>query len=202
MALPTYNRQNRRQSFQQLPKDAYVVIIKGAKEENNKNGKGTHLTIAFDIAEGEYAGFYQKQFDANTSEDKKWPNDAIFYLSVPVDGSPDYVWTNWNTFFADLEDSNNGFVFSGDMKTLKGKVVGGKFHNEQSQAPNGTVYDHTRLRWTCVAADVRNGKAGKLPQDKLIAASSQRPGPAASGAAVDENGFMYIPEGTEEEVPF
>lgn len=195
MALPTYDKSKRKKSFERLPKGAYVVVIKAAKQEDNKSGKGSHLSIAFDIAEGEYKGVYQKQFDANTNEDKKWPNDAIFYLNIPDDKSPEWTESNWNTFFADLEDSNDGFVFTGDEKALKGKLIGGKFHIEQSEY-NGKVYNHTRLRWTCVADDVRNGKAGQLPDDKLIAGS------AASAPAVGSDGFMQIPEGADEELPF
>lgn len=167
MALPTYDKTKRKQNFQQLPKGAYVVIIKNAKEVQNKNGSGTHLEIAFDIAEGEYKGFYMDQFERSTSEDKKYSRDAYYYLNVPDDNSKPYIWSNWNTFFADLEDSNNGFVFAGDVATLKGKLIGGKFANEQS-AYNGNVYNHTKLRWTCVADDVRNNKAGKMPPDKLV----------------------------------
>ena len=118
----------------------------------------------------------------------------MFYLSVPADTSPSYVWDNWNTFFADLEDSNNGFVFSGDPASLKGKIIGGKFANEQSEY-NGKIYDHTKLRWTCVADDVRAGKAGKMPNDKLIA-------PAAPKASSSMDGFMDIPDTAEEELPF
>lgn len=197
MALPTYNKNNRRKSFEQLPKGAYVVRIMGAKEEPNKNGKGTHLSIAFDIAEGEYADFYGNQFNSGSNEDKKWPFDAVYYLSVPNDDSMAYVWTNWNTFFADLEDSNNGFVFAGDPKTLKGKLIGGKFAIEQSEA-NGNVYDHTRLKWTCVAADVRNGKPGKMPKDKLV--QGVRAGSATP--ATDSDGFLSIPEDVDTELPF
>lgn len=197
MALPTYNKNQRRRTFEALPKDAYVVRIMDAREEQNKNNSGRHIKIAFDIAEGEYKGFYQEQFDRNASEDKKWPNDAVYYLTVPEDNSPAYVFTNWNSFFADLEDSNNGFVFGGDVKTLKGKLVGGKFHIEQTEA-NGNIYDHTRLRWTCVAEDVRKGKAGKLPNDKLIGS-----GAATKSAQVpSDNGFMNIPEGSDDELPF
>ena len=127
----------------------------------------------------------------STSEDKKWPYDARHYITVPADGCQTFIWDNWNTFFADLEDSNNGFVFGGDIKTLKGKLIGGKFYIEQTEY-NGNIYDHTRLKWTCVADDVRNGKAGKMPKDKLI-----EPTPKT-----DANGFMDIPEGTEEEVPW
>lgn len=194
MSLPKYDKSRRRKTFELLPKGAYIIKIKAAREDENRTGSGTHLTIAFDISEGEYAGFYDQQFQGNTNEDKKWPNDAMFYLSVPADTSPSYVWDNWNTFFADLEDSNNGFVFSGDPASLKGKIIGGKFANEQSEY-NGKIYDHTKLRWTCVADDVRAGKAGKMPNDKLIA-------PAAPKASSSMDGFMDIPDTAEEELPF
>lgn len=197
MALPKYDKSKRRRTFEQLPKGAYVIRIKGAKEEQNKNNSGSHLTIIFDIAEGDYAGFYMKQYESNGSEDKKWPNDATYYLTVPNDNSPEYVWTNWNTFFGDLEESNNGFVFGGDLKTLKEKLLGGKFAIEQSAGNDGTVYDHTRLRWTCVADDVRNGKPGKMPNDKLVSASSGNQAPAAAAP-----GFVPIDDDTDEELPF
>lgn len=197
MALPTYNKDARRKSFSTLPKGAYVIKIKSAREDANKKSSGTHLTIAFDIAEGEYADFYSEQFETSPNEDKKWPNDAIFYLTVPYDGCKEYVWANWNTFFADLEDSNNGFVFSGDVKQLRGKILGGKFAIEQSEY-NGNVYDHTKLRWTCVAADVRNGKAGKMPNDKLVTAKAG----AAPSLPTDANGFVSIPVDADEEIPF
>ena len=196
MSLPTYDKSKRKKSFQQLPKGAYVVRIKAAKEEENKSGKGSHLKIAFDIAEGEYRAFYENMYNGQADENKKWPNDATYMLNIPTDSSESYIWDNWNTFFADLEDSNNGFVFAGDPKTLKDKLIGGKFHIEQTEY-NGKIYNHTRLKWTCVAADVRNGKAGALPNDKLIAGSATPNAPKT-----DANGFMEIPEGMDEEVPF
>lgn len=197
MTLPTYDKSKRKKTYEALPKDAYVVKIMNAKEVENKNGSGSHVAIAFDIAEGDYKNFYMEQFDANTSEDKKWPNDAIYRLTIPSDGSQQFVIDNWNTFFADLEDSNNGFVFKGTLSTLKNKLIGGKFHIEQTQY-NGKVYNHTRLRWTCVADDVRTGKAVKnLPNDKLInSAPASRPG------SVQETDFIDIPETDKEEIPF
>ena len=191
MALPTYDKSKRRKTFEQLPKGAYVVQIKSAREDANKKNSGSHLTIAFDIAEGEYKGFYQNQFDNNTNEDKKWPNDAVFYLTIPQDDSAQYIWDSYNTFFADLEDSNGGFVFDGDIKKLKGKVIGGKFAIEQSEY-NGKIYDHTKMRWTCVADDVRQGKAGKLPNDKLITSSTSS----------NTSGFNPIASMDDADIPF
>ena len=48
-------------SREQLPVGGYEVKIISAKEE--VFDWGTRLAIAFDIAEGDYAGFYQKDFD-------------------------------------------------------------------------------------------------------------------------------------------
>jgi hypothetical protein len=195
MSLPTYNRNNRRKTFEPLPKGAYVVRILSAKTAETKSGFN-QLVIAFDIAEGQYKDFYKAQYDANSSEDKKWSNDAVFRLTIPYDRCQDYVVTNWDSFFADLEDSNNGFVFNGDEKALKGKLIGAKMHIEQSEY-NGKVYDHTRMKWTCVADDVRNGKAGRLPNDKLIAGSSGNNRSAADNYA--NSGFSSA---DDEELPF
>ena len=199
MALPTYDKSKRRKNFEHLPKGAYVVKILGAKEETGNYGQ--QVAIYFDIAEGEHRDFYNKQYESNTSEDKVWPYDAVFYLTVPTDGCADWIWTKWNTFFGDLEDSNKGYIFDGDVKKLKGKLIGGKFHNKQTEY-NGNVYDHTKLKWTCVAEDVRKGKAGKMPNDALVGGSrSNRNTPAASGNS-EMDGFVNLPEGAEEELPF
>jgi len=201
MALPTYDKSKRKSTnFEQLPKGAYVIKIMGAKEDTWPSGDNC-LKIAFDIAEGKYKGFYQDMFDRNTNEDKQWPYDAVFALNIPNDQSKDYVWSNWNTFFADLEDSNNGFTFDGDLKKLKGKIVGGKFHNKQ-KAKNGNVYDHIVMKWSCVADDVRNGKAGKLPNDVLANNSAPATGGTFKNNADDLDGFVNLPDGSAEELPF
>ena len=201
MALPKYDKSKRKSNnYIQLPKGAYVIVIKGAKMDKWPSGD-ERIAIAFDIAEGEYKGIYQSQFDSDTRSGKEWPYDAVFLLTAPTDSSPDWVWNNYNTFFADLEDSNNGFVFSGDLKTLKGKVIGGKFHNRQTEK-DGNVYDHIVMKWTCIADDVRNNRAGKLPNDKLIGTGT-RASRASSSASADSDGFMDIPDGTvDEELPF
>ena len=157
----------------------------------------TQLVIAFDINEGEYKDYYKAQFDRNSNEDKKWPNDGTFRLTIPYQGCADYIVTNWDSFFADLEDSNGGFAFSGDEKALKGKILGGKFHIEESEW-NGKIYSHTRMRWTCTADAVRQGKAGRLPNDKLIERK-----PATSGASVNDyvsGGFATVAD--IDEIPF
>ena len=188
MALPTYDKSKRRKNFEHLPKGAYVVKILGAKEETGSYGQ--HVAIYFDIAEGEYLNFYNKQYEANTNEDKNWPYDAVFYLTVPTDGCADWIWTKWNTFFGDLEDSNNGFVFDGDVKKLKGKLIGGVFHIKQS-AKGDKVYSNTKMKWSCVADDVRNGKITRFPDDVIVQKNAQ---------TIDD--FVNLPDGTDEKAPW
>ena len=201
MALPKYDKSKRKSNnYIQLPKGAYVIVIKGAKMRKWDDG-GESIAIAFDIAEGEYKGLYQSQFDSDTRSGKEWPYDAVFLLTAPTDSSPDWVWNNYNTFFADLEDSNNGFVFSGDLKTLKGKVIGGKFHNRQTEK-DGNVYDHIVMKWTCTADAVRTGKAGKLPNDKLVGGGSARGSRTTTSSKSPGDDFINVPDGADEELPF
>ena len=200
MALPKYDKSKRKSNnYVQLPKGAYVIVIKGAKMDKWPSGD-ERIAIAFDIAEGEYKGLYQSQFDSDTRSGKQWPYDAVFNLNVPTDSSEPWVWDTYNSFFADLEDSNNGFVFSGDLKALKGKVIGGKFHNRQTEK-DGNIYDHIVMKWTCIADDVRNNRAGKLPNDKLIGAGT-RTSKASTPAPSDSDGFMDVSGAIDEELPF
>jgi len=202
MALPKYDKSKRKTSnYYQLPKGAYVIVIKGAKIKEWDNG-GESIAMAFDIAEGEHKGIYQAQFDSDTRSGKEWPYDGVFNLNVPTDSSEDWVWDNYNSFFADLEDSNNGFVFAGNLATLKGKLIGAKFYNKQSEK-DGTIYDHIvpKAGWTCIADDVRKGKAGKLPNDKLVGgAPRSRKNAASSGN--EPGDFVSVPDGVDEELPF
>lgn len=177
--------------FEQLPKGAYVIKIVKAKEEDNKNGSGTHIKIAFDIAEGDYKDFYKKQFDANANEDKHWPYDGVHNMSTPDDNSPQWMIDNFGTFVAALEDSNDGYHWDWDETKWKGLVIGALFRIEQSES-NGNVYDHTRPYWFRNAQSVRDGKYGRLPKDKLVTNVS-RPSPDA---------FMDVPETAADDIPF
>ena len=184
-----YERKEVRE-FEQLPKGAYVIKLLSVKEEENKSGAGSHLKIAFDIAEGEYTGFYKRSFEADPREDKKWPNDAVLYITCPDDNSPQFVLDNFNSFMTAVEDSNAGYHWGWDENTLKDKLVGAKFYIEQSQY-NGKIYDHTKAKWFIAAQKIRDGKYGKLPNDKLI---------SGSNASTPE--FLNVPPIADEEIPF
>lgn len=169
--------------YEALPKNAYIIRLLSVKEEANKDNTGTYLKIAFDIAEGEFAGFYKKAFENDSREDKKWNNDAVLYISVPKDNSEQWMVDNFNKFMTAVEDSNEGYHWNWDENTLKDKLVGAKFCIEQSEY-DGRIYDHTKAKWFIAAQKIRDGKFGKLPNDKLISTK------ANSGAG----DFVNIPD--------
>ncbi len=171
--------------FEQLPKGAYVIKIKAAKEEPNKNGSGSHIKIEFDIAEGEQKDFYQKQFEAMTDEDKKWPYDGVYNLVAPDDDSPQWMIDNFGTFVAALEDSNDGYHWDWDETKWKGLIAGALFRIEQTEN-NGNIYNHTRPLWFKDAQAVRDNKYGRLPKDKLVETKADN---FADASGVDELPF-------------
>ena len=176
--------------FDPLPKGAYVIKIVKAKEEPNKSGEGSHIKVAFDIAEGEYKDFYKKQFEAIADEDKHWPYDGVHNLVAPDDNSPQWMIDAFGTFVAALEDSNEGYHWDWNEAKWKGLVVGALFRIEQNEK-DGNVYDHTRPFWFRNAQLVRDGKYGKLPKDKLVTTA-----PAAS------DGFMNVPDDIADDIDF
>ncbi len=177
--------------YEPLPKGAYVIKLLNVKEEPNSNGNGSHLKIAFDIAEGEYTDFYMNAFNSSTKEDKKWNNDAYLYMNCPDDNSPQWTVDNFNKFITAVEDSNEGYHWNWDESTLKSRIVGAKFCIEQSEY-NGKVYDHTKAKWFVTAQKVRDGKAGKLPNDKMIASAPNK----------NTDDYMSIPDAIDEELPW
>lgn len=194
MKVPSYNKENRKNgggNFEQLPKGNYVCKILSVGEHTSKAGKPM-IKIAFDIAEGDYKDFYKKKFDEDDRDDKKWPADAVHYMTIPSDGCQAFIKDQWDTFWANVEDSNNGYVFDGNEKTIKGKTFGGIFRIEQSQSDSGQIYNHTRLYKTRIAQDIRDGKVTWVPKDKLV----------DDGNSSGSDDFMAIPDNAPIDLPF
>ncbi|MEG1075000.1 MAG: hypothetical protein RSF84_07655, partial [Ruthenibacterium sp.] len=118
-----------------LPVGAYLCKILGAKVADYTDKTGNQyskLEMAFDITEGEYAGHFQRDFDAQTQEDKKWKGVLRQYIAKD-DGTQQDEWTksNFKAMVDAVEESNVGYHFDWDEKSLKGKAVGCLFRNTQ-----------------------------------------------------------------------
>ena len=164
-AFNGYKAQKQGGAREILPAGGYVAKILNAEEK--RYDWGDVLLISFDISEGERAGFFNKDYQENANEDKKWR--GTYRLPIPKDdGSERDGWTK-NTFGGAMwaiEESNPGYAWSWDEKTLKGKTVGVLFRNKEWET-NGNTGWTTECCKLESADDIRNGKF-RMPKDKPL----------------------------------
>ena len=106
------------EDFKTLPIGAYECVIKEANvHKNEETGKKT-FRVAIDIAKGDYKDYYQKRYDSNTNSNKKWDNNATRYLAYQGDNV-----AYFKGFITCVENSNVGYTWNWDEKTLIGKKI-------------------------------------------------------------------------------
>lgn len=148
-----------------IPAGNYVGQIKSAKVD--EFNWGAQLVIAFDITEGDYKGFFQKQFDNSPSESPKWK--GVCRLTIPNPDSP-YFMSQKKSFenaMYSIEESNKGFHWDWDEKKLKGKVAGFRSREEEFINDFGEKVEFVKFINLVTADDVRNGTAKTLKPKKL-----------------------------------
>ena len=129
-----------------LPVGAYVCKVLEAREESY--GWGSVLVIHFDIAEGEYKGFYQEQYNKQ-DKNKKWK--GVYRISCPTDdGTPkdEHIKKAFKTFIHHIETSNKGYTWDWNETTLRGKQFGGVFGEKEYEIDGNSGFFIT-MRYTC-----------------------------------------------------
>lgn len=183
-----------------LPVGGYVCEIKSAKEEvyNSSNGEFRFLMLAIDVAEGEYAGFWKKDYDGNTADDKKWR--GTFRISVPKDdGTEQDGWTKrtFGNFIWAVQESNPGYVWNWDEKTLKGKKIGIIYRNREWEM-NGNTGWTTEAGGAICVEDCRAGKF-KLLKDRPL---KNRPASSGSNGSSGYSASSPNVAADEDDLPF
>ena len=179
--------------YERLPKGGYVLKILNVETCEGRNG-GEYLKIACDIEGGDYHHFYQKEYKAQQSEDKKW--HCNYLLNIPKDdGTEQDGWTKrrFKTFTEALEESNPGYHFDWDEQKFKGKLIGGLFNEREYETTNGQIRRATNLAQVCTVEKIQSGDF-KIPEDKLLAKSAP--------PLTDSSGFMSIPDDADDDMPF
>lgn len=149
-----------------LPAGGYVCEIKNAKVEEYSGGF-SNLVLAIEVVEGEYAGFFKKDFDNNTREDKKWR--GRYAISIPRDDGSDMdAWTKrtFNNFIWAVQESNSGYVWDWDEKKLKGKKLGVLYRNREWEY-NGNTGWTTEAAGSASVEDIRSGSFRPLKDKPL-----------------------------------
>ena len=188
------------QGITRLPAGAYVCKIKQVRYEKAESAdKGDRIVMAFDITEGEYKDYFQKQFDADTNEDKKWKGRVTVW--VPKDDGSEMDATTKKRFAgwtAAFESSNSGYTWDWDETKWKDKIVGIVF-GETGTVIDGKEIVYTEARYGAPVEDVRSGKEFKT---KFLTKNGYKGGNGGSGSAASDDSFMNIPAGSKEELPF
>ena len=149
-----------------IPAGGYVAKVKAAMVEDTKHGD--RLIIYFEVADGDYRGFFQRDYDAQPQEDKKWRGVYRTYLPKE-DGSEKDGWskTTLSGIIWAFEESNPGFHWDWDEAKLKDKTVGVLFRNKEWEM-NGNTGWTTQCCKLTDADSIRQGKF-KTPKDKPLA---------------------------------
>ena len=182
---------------EKLPVGGYVLKILDAKEEDNSSkGYNNKLILSFDIAEGDYKDFFAANYKAQTGEDKKWK--GVYRITVPADdGSKDDEWkqNRFKTIISLFEESNPDFHWDWDERKLKGKVIGALFNNKEYEF-NGRHGFFTNCHSLVTVEKIKSGKF-TIPEDTLL-----NKGNTENQSRPNADGFMNIPDGIDEELPF
>lgn len=128
--------------YETLELGGHEVVIKSAELYKGQTGN-TSLKVEVDITGNDkQAGFYQRQFDDNTSADKRWPSGATRYMSLKKES---LAYTKG--FITALEKSNNNFKFdtSKGWDQLKDLKCAGVFGLEQYLNNEGQTKTATKL---------------------------------------------------------
>lgn len=152
-------------SFSELPKlqpGGYVLKILNIKVE--PTDWGSRLAIQFDIAEGEFKGFFDKLYKATPDEweNKKWKGSMR--LSIPHNTGDETKFKKSLGYFKSqiqaFENSNANLHIDcerdWDENVLKGKLVGALF-NEKEWEKDGKTGWFTQCKRFVSANDIRSG---------------------------------------------
>lgn len=160
-------------AFAPLPAGGYVCKIMDVKVESTQSGR-QYIKLRFDITEGEYAGYFQKRFNADASSQygQKWK--GIYKIFLPVmDGDAQKYENDVAIYKGKLNtiarsggipepDIERGF----DADVFKGCTVGILFRDSEY---NGNKF--TEPIFLELASNIREGKF-EVPSPKIPKAAA------------------------------
>ena len=177
-------------NFERLPAGGYICRITKVDDIpiNPQTGKGDYLFIEFDIAEGEFKDYY-------TNLEKS----AGFWGGKFIRSYKPAALPMFKRMCNAVSKSNPPFIFDGgkvnaDEETLVGKYIGLVLGEEEYMGNDGSVKTRLYASSEYELQDIRAGKF-KVPKFKELK-PDQQPAPKSDG------GFVNIPDGIGEEVPF
>ena len=137
----------------------YICLITNVEDvPMNAQGKGDYLRIEYDIAEGDFKGYYKEQFDRWSGN---WNASFIRSYKEKALGMMKHF-TNC------IEQSNAGYVWDWNEKGLVGKFVGLVLGEEEYKNSAGEIKTKLVVNQVKTVEDIKNGNF-KIPAPKKLA---------------------------------
>lgn len=170
--------------FETLPAGGYKCIIKKVACEKTTAGK-EFLKLAIDILEGEFKDFFQKKFDNDTREDRKWSG----VWTVFTEGyNPGTTNPKFKGLITSVEASNSKFKFNFDEQTLVNKKVGIVFREEEFEGYDGQVHTSTKP-FFAVSCD--KAEEAKIPNPKKVTQKGEAFDDFTTASAADNDDLPF-----------
>lgn len=167
--------------------------IKQVAERKSSTGKDM-IVVLFDFCKPDaQENYFMNLFAGDVREDKKWPFSGSKYIMVNDYQDPSKTSRQFKAFCTCVEKSNGYSIQWGGNNwaaQFKGKKIGAVYGAEEHEY-DGKVTMRHNPRYFC---NIDAVKDAKIPEAKLLK--------NVSGTATDSDGFINIPEGTDEEIPF
>lgn len=184
--------------FAPIELGGHILVIKEVVEMKSKGGKDM-IKVSFDFARGDkQPGHFEKMFKDDIRPEKKWPNQATQYiLTEDNEGNCSRA---FKTFITCVEHSNNTEVQWGDNfeQQFKNKVIGGVFGLQMDYYDEREIEKRV-LRWFTSTDKVKDAQVPSISETQAYKNHINGYHPDATPAG---DGFMNIPDGIDEELPF
>lgn len=194
-------------TFRAVPPGWYCAVIMNAAEGETPNGS-PYIEFAVDIADGEYKGYYKSDFVNQRPADgvKKWRGNVRYFTTEKAVGM-------LKGGIKAIEESNPGYTFDWDERSVKGKKVGLGIHREEYIGADGTPKTATKPYAFCAIQKVLSGEMPE-PKDKPLDTSRRSNGQGYTSPNLTPPGYQspagnppasssnWEPLGDDEELPF
>ena len=151
--------------YEVLPVGGHICIIKQAKVDKTSTEKEV-IILVFDICEGEFKDYYKRNFDRRKENNAEAKWQGTFRQLTEGKSLPFF-----KGMIDAIEKSNGSYKWNWDEATLKGKIFGGVFGEEEYEGNDGKTHTSVKCRFVRTVEAVKSGKFS-MPDKKLASGSS------------------------------
>ena len=172
--------------FTPIELGGHKLVIK--KIEDVSNGVVSYLKVMYDTAPDDIQpNYFAEQYKNDTRETKKWGG----VINIFPTGGDGRTSKKFKQFCTSIERSNNSQIEWGAKfeQSIVGKVVGGVFGEEEYLDTANNVKTARKLFWFRSVDGIQDAK---VPNKRTLEGTDTNA----------PDGFMNIPEGTDEDLPF